>query len=560
MDLPTPDSLYVRVLTRVVAAGFSSKGNDQYLRASLCFLPEPVSDAEKDDPSVVDLTQWPSEIEKALGGVATINVTPVAESNSTILPAANVSPTATKWKRLVAQPRDPATMKYLNALWQRLLAPPLTVDELNPAIYSSPNDPRPIEDSWQVLHNYADQYDDAVKAFNKPWLQISQALAKSLGADATQQINKDSDAKVFFGSNSIGLPRVSTVPYAEAGLALSAMRVQAISATVHGAGRQPAPDQPVFLPKTGRVPDVPATGAMTKLGRLAVGVSSERLGNDPDEDDAKRAVRYAAARNVLANPQTLLAFRREKDPARVHQVLFDTVSDVFQWRYGNEKGGVPPRSYWLGKSRDPSRWRFTRILADSDFKAKVAARSGAKSRDSTAALGRLAVEKYTGLAGDALLHHFMAMRHVPRQFTPAQMEEIKAEEKKGKDEADRRKRRGEQEARCRRYDRAAKQLVDAAGRRFFGLQSFPSLARLFNLVVDVQIKLSDRDAVGWSGLVDPKSTGLYIDEVAVDFDAVDLGSGKPHRQFPFSFCERLQQSASVHQWLRLDDEHNFLVR
>lgn len=542
---PNPPPVPVRVLTRIVAAGTVKRGNDHYLRATLAFLPEPVdvsSDAWKEDQKksapqreFVDLTEWPRAIEErfpieanvtGLGedhqhkASVVLNIAPVAREGDRILPLDAGTPT--KWKRLIARRTD--AISDLTDLWRRLLAPPDQIKDLedNDKFAATYDSRRVLETHW--LH-----YVEAGVAFADPWGQLCTALRQSIVGSGVQKLIPENQQRIAY---------VSSVPYADAANVLSAIRMQASMDTLWDRSRRPKREQLKFRS--------PTAGAMTKLGRLASGPDLV-----PEGPAAMvRAAIDASARTSLVSP---LAF---KDFAggpgfRSHrnQSVARNAEQKFSRRHGRDQAGDNDQPAgqqqvfsWRGKQRDGVRWRYTdafgAFLKDDAIRQKfdeVVKSEGSKPQPSARELAGEAVEVLARREGDyALLQHFWAMRTARYELTAAQKsqvaEAIRAQANAQRAEPDPRRRerarrvaQGKAEANWRKYDRVARQITDAAGRRFFGLQAFPTLARLFNLVIDVEIKLFDisKDV---NELTDP----LRLDEEAVDFDVAEVdrpGSG-----------------------------------
>jgi hypothetical protein len=528
MDLPAvasppsePSPVPVRVLTRVVAAGIVKVGEEHRLRASLAFLPEPASaeeilaDKTKPKPELVDLTKWPSEIEKRFpgGGTLALDVAKVTREDGKVL-AEDVGSTTT-WQR-TAPARDPATMSYLVSLWRDLLAPSVKIEDL---IFDQPGAEArsPTNDSRRVLETHWEQYVDATAAFADPWGHLCAALRQSLAGSAVQKV-------VDEGTKA---PRISSVPYAEAAVALSAFRMQAAIETVRPGVFQRAREQVEF------VPDGPS-GVMTKLGRLAAGPRPPG-----DSDIISRAVGYAAARNVLVGPQTFSELARLNADRNVRIAANATVA--FASRHGNVVAATgTDRFFWQGEQRERVRWRYADVFEDKAFAAKLTEQQkaliGTGRQVSTLTLGRQALDVFARRSSKALVQHFWSMRTVPHELTATQKADVidkvaavKAAAKK-KESTDPRSERAKVEAEWRRYDRVARQIIDAPGRRFFGLQAFPTLARLFNLVIDVEITLETFNkaagipqvATAPGAAPAPPSDWLYRDEAAVDFEASEI--------------------------------------
>jgi hypothetical protein len=531
---PDPAPVPVRVLTRVVAAGIVQDSGKHRLRASLAFLPEPATaDEIREDQSkpadqrqLVDLTKWPSEIEKRYrgGGTVTLNAAKVVRGGDRVLPANEVGK-PTVWTRR-APPRD-STMPYLVSLWRHLLAPPVKIEDLVfdlPGV--RPEDKSATNDSRRVLETHWGQYVDATAAFADPWGYLCAALRQSLAGSAVQKIMDEGTKEL----------RISSVPYAEAAVALSAFRMQATTETALPGVRQRVREQVKF------VVDGQASGVMTKLGRLAAGPRTEA-----DSDMISRAIGYAAARNVLVGPQTFRELARQSATQNVS--ISRNAAASFARRHGiaapNEVG--IDRFAWRGQRRESVRWRFAELFGDRAFAASfadqqkaIAERKG--EQVSALAVGRQALDVFARRSSNALVQHFWSMRAVPHELNAAQKAdvagkiaaEVKAAAKEQR-KLDPRIERGKAEAEWRRLDRAARQIVEAPGRRFFGLQSFPTLARLFNLVIDVEIDLETFNSVAEipqpapGAAPVPASDWLYRDEAAVDFESseIDLHQSGP---------------------------------
>lgn len=519
MDIPSvpspqadPPPVPVRVLTRVVAAGVVKRNGKYRLRASLAFLPEPANaeeireDQNKPKPAqeLVDLTKWPSEIEKRFPGVGPVklNVAKIAKDGNRILPPIGEIGRATTWTR-TAPARD---MTYLVSLWRRLLAPPVEIGDLvfDPA-NAKPEDKSATNDSRRVLETHWDQYVDATAAFADPWGHLCAALRQSLAGSAVQKILQNKRPV-----------QVSTVPYAEVSAALSAFSMQAATETVAPGVRQPSREQVKFvlggLRRMG--------GAMTKLGRLAAGPVLRRDG----EGAMAMAAEYAAARRVLVDARDFeRSLNRQRRSDRNLSIAVQA-EQAFLRRHSGDAHIAEPDELsfsWRGQTRGKARWRYADVFNDFGFVSTLTASPSepATARPPIVDLGRKALNTFAIRSSEALLQHFWAMRVVPQELTPEQKADVaktvSKQTERSRDPQDLRKARADREANWRRLDRAARQIVDAPARRFFGLQSFPTLARVFNLVIDVEIELKDfnNDLSKISG-----TNWLYHDEEAVDFD------------------------------------------
>ncbi|APO55342.1 hypothetical protein LUI11_37005 [Bradyrhizobium diazoefficiens] len=527
MDIPAvpsspadPSPVSVRVLTRVVAAGVVKRNGKYRLRASLAFLPQPASAEEiredqnkpKSEQQLVDLTKWPSEIEKRFpgGGAVKLNVAKIAKDGDRILPIAGDTGKTTTWTRTTPA-RD---MTYLVSLWRRLLAPTVEIGDL---VFDPPNakpeDKSATNDSRRVLETYWDQYVDATAAFVDPWGHLCAALRQSIAGSAAQKIVETKYPV-----------QVSTVPYAEVSAALSAFSMQAATETVATGVRHSAREQVKFVLEARRM-----GGAMTKLGRLAAGPVPRRDGGDA----MTMAAEYAAARRPLVDARDFQLSANKKGRSERNVRVAVQAEQAFLRRHRGDQSVAETGELsfsWQGQARSKKRWRYADVFNDFAFVNTLTASMNATSvRPTITQLGRKALHTFATRSSEALLQHFWAMRVVPQELTPQQKEDVaKAVSKqaeKSRDPRDLRKARADREANWRRYDRAARQIVDAPARRFFGLQSFPTLARVFNLVVDVEIELKDfNDSLS----AIPGTDWLYRDEEAVDFDAEDIdryGSG-----------------------------------
>jgi hypothetical protein len=548
MDMPSqppassaPDVL---VLTRVVAAGVvehtngESGAKEKYLRASVCLLPAPDPDPCNGpaasangnlnrDPSTwgasvfsntalkVSLQNWPQEIENILkNGKVTLAVLPVAKTSidGSILPSSSDAKVATEWTRVI--PSRPQTIDGVNQLWQRLIAP--TTNRKDNGIGASSRD---------ILND--GRYVSATEAFDDPWTQLKIALAQSLASTVAQSIVPSPPGGAAAAS-AVPAPNVMAVPHAKAAKALSALRAHASIKTVYvnDQSRHAAAEHAIFRPALANV-----SPASSKLGLLASGITATQLreARQPKSWQSE-AVLQATQRTTLLgafvdtdNADILL------DPNKSENNSNQSIASNIQFFLKRRTGALsrdaiapapsapgpnagapaaPPSPHWLGQQRQKTQWQYSDIENEFD-KAKLAA---AANKPTTAEILENLNAIFTRQLSDTLLQHHIALRPVPYKFKEEWQNQSINKHTKGEEQT-------KANADLRQKDQVARQIADAAGRRYFGLQSFPTLARLFNFTIDVEIPLEQFNAAigAWSGTI------LDVDDPnAVDFPVKDI--------------------------------------
>lgn len=549
---PTPDVL---VLTRIVAAGVVERTNsetgvkEKYLRATLCLLPVPDPDpctspaAQPDcstpdrDPSTwgasnftgtavkVSLRNWPQAIENILkDGKVTLAVLPVTKTpatNGSILPDSLNGRVTTEWRRVI--PSRLQTIGGVNQLWQRLIAPT-----------TNPKDNSIGACSRDVLND--GRYPDANKAFDDPWTQLKIALAQSVHATTAQSITPSPPTGAAAAA-AVQAPNVMAVPQAKAANALSALRAQASIHTlyVNDQSRHAAAEHAKFLPTLTNVRPV-----ASKLGLLASGTTAAQI------RDAQQTGSWQSEVVKLATQRTTLLGRVvDTDTADILLNPHGSASNSNQAIAGNaqlllkRRTGTPGRaalapaapapdgralspdaatqpSYWLGKRRPETQWQFSDIETEFD-KAQQAA--GAAKPTTAQIIERLNTI-FTAQLSDTLVQHHIALRPVPYKFKQDWQNELIQKHTDRKEQA-------KAKADLQRKDQVAQQIADAAGRRYFGLQAFPTLARLFNFVIDVEMVMPlvqfETQIGGWSDTILEVNDPDAVDFPAKNIDATGNG-------------------------------------
>jgi hypothetical protein len=513
MDKPVgppeePEPVPVRVLTRVVASGIVEHHGKKYLRATLSFLPEPVALA---DAGTVDLTRWPDLMEERVTEVS-IQVVPVRRNTLSIQPDAGDAQSTT-WTRTFPS-RDAKAREDLTALWRRLMAP-------------GPNDLG--EKTRKILTHYKNYYGHAVDAFHHPWERLAAALTESISGKTVGAIKVPGTGD----AGSTPVPNVMPVAHGIAAKSLAALKAHPAIQTIYDSKlrRVPEPQHAEF--KLSDDPNLRAPSS--KLGRLVVGGSREAAAPVTEQGWEGRAASQAMRRNVLVDTpqgrQALLKLLKRTNEDREggsnsNYDIADNIRGVFNRRH-NRPAATPDtrRSHWLGRRRAEGEWLYSDIEIEMQRRlAGVADRKPGASE-----LAALIKDAHVQRVSNTLLNHVIAMRPVPSEFSEDQQKAIKAEvgSKPSNDEsvAAWRKARNEAEQKWRARNRVAQGIVDGPARRFFGLQSFPSLARLFNFVVDVEIEFETfYAALGGPDNTDWGSAWLEAQELAIDLDASKLGS------------------------------------